>query len=94
MIQGFHVVQNKGGAVVRVPCSRRLRDAFAGISSDPGFLVVNETTGKPYRKYTFVHRFAEIRDKAGIIGLRYQDLRRTCVVNLAHAGCTRRRLPR
>ncbi len=88
VVRGFHVIQNKGGAVVEVPCSARLRDALAEVPREPGFLIVSETTGRPYVKFNFTHVFAAIRAEAGLEGLRFQDLRRTCVVNLARAGCT------
>ncbi|MGO8914953.1 MAG: tyrosine-type recombinase/integrase [Stellaceae bacterium] len=88
VVRGFHVQQKKGGVVVEVPCSKRLRKALAEIPSEPGFLVVSETTGRPYQEHNFSHVFAEMRADAGITGLRYQDLRRTCVVNLARAGCS------
>jgi integrase len=87
-VRGFHVIQNKGGSVVEVPCSARLREALAEVPRKPGFLIVSETTGRPYASYNFSHVFAAIRAETGIVGLRYQDLRRTCVVNLARAGCT------
>ena len=82
VVRGFHVQQKKGGVVVEVPCSKRLRKALAEIPSEPGFLVVSETTGRPYQEHNFSHVFAEMRADAGITGLRYQILRRTCVVNL------------
>jgi integrase len=87
-VRGFHVIQNKGGAVVEVPCSDRLRAVLADVPPEPGFLIVSETTGRRYTKFNFTHVFAAIRAEAGIEGLRYQDLRRTCVVNLARASCT------
>jgi Phage integrase family len=87
-VKGFYVVQNKGGVIVEVPCSERLREALAEIADEPGYLIKSETTGRPYKGHNFTHVFAEIREAAGIEGLRYQDLRRTCVVNLAYAGCT------
>lgn len=87
-VRGVHVVQNKGGVVVEVPCSARLRAALKKVPLEPGYLVVSETTGEPYTGYTFTHLFAKIRAAAGIEGLRFQDLRRTCVVNLGRAGCT------
>ena len=71
--------------------ARRLeigRDLGALGALGPGDLIVSETTGRRYTAYNFVHVFAAIRDAAGIAGLRFQDLRRTCVVNLARAGCT------
>jgi integrase len=71
-----------------VPCSERLREALAEIPDEPGYLIKSETTGRPYEGYNFTHVFAEFREAAGIKGLRFQDLRRTCVVNLAYAGCT------
>jgi hypothetical protein len=87
-VKGMYVEQNKGGVIVQVPCSERLREALAEVPDEPGYLIRSETTGEPYGGYNFTHVFADIRKAAGIEGLRYQDLRRTCVVNLAYAGCT------
>lgn len=51
-------------------------------------IVVSEETGRPYKTHNFCHIFADLRSAAEIEDLRFQDLRRTCVVNLARAGAT------
>ncbi len=45
-------------------------------------------TRRPYQQFNFVHRVAEVIDRAGLAGKRYGDLRRSAVVRLAMAGCT------
>jgi integrase len=92
-IAGYNVLQNKGGAIVTVPLSERLRKALATVPPGSDYLVVSEITGRPYTQSNFSHVFAAIRTAAEAKGfkrrdLRYQDLRRTCIVNLARAGCT------
>ena len=44
----MYVEQNKGGVIVQVPCSERLRKALAEIPDEPGYLIRSETTGEAY----------------------------------------------
>jgi integrase len=89
--------QSKGGKWVEVEPTSELRvllDAADPRQQQDGprrvstHMVVSEATGQPYKGDWFRHLFAKIRDCAELGKLHYQDLRRTCVVNLARAGAT------
>jgi hypothetical protein len=82
------VRQSKTGATVRMPCLPELLDALRVTPRNSIFLIVSETTSRPYAQFNFVHRTAEVIAAAGIVGKRYGDLRRSAVVRLVEAGCT------
>lgn len=80
--------QSKTKTNVRIPCSIELRNMIA-LYSGRTHLIQNEETGERYKPDNFKHYFKKISRRAGVRNeLQFLDLRRTCVVRLAEAGCT------
>jgi hypothetical protein len=84
----FRMKQQKTGAIICVPVSKRLGPTLRSINRNIGSVIINETTGEPYLGDTFAHDFRKVADAADLHHLLFLDLRRTGVVNLARAGCT------
>lgn len=80
--------QGKTGSMVNIPVMPDLKAALDAAIRQSPIIVISETTCRPYKEDNFTHVFAEIRDAAGIEGVKFMDLRRTAVVRLALAGCT------
>lgn len=51
-------------------------------------IICTTATGRPWKADHLRHRFAAAMKRAGLAGLRFQDLRRTAIVRMAEAGCT------
>jgi len=84
----FH--QSKTGAPVIIEVSEGLRTALAQLT-EPGVMFRYEPTGKPYTADQLTHAFSLVRDDAVAAGgrsLLLRQLRHSCVVQLARAGCT------
>lgn len=99
----IHLTQSKTGAYLEIPCAAAVCTALAEtrktanvIDLSPNApLVVNETTGKRWTSYAFIHAFADLRDRAArdfpeidFTNLQFIDLRRTCVVRMAEGRAT------
>lgn len=88
----FSFAQSKTGARVTIAVSPTLRGVLAELSRDDGdFLFQDEATGKAFNTYRLSHEFRRVRDaveKAGGRALVLRQLRHSCVVQLARAGCT------
>jgi integrase len=89
-IEGGEVIvtQGKGGATVRIPMLPELLQALAATDRTSTAIVVSETTRRPYERFNFRHRAADMIEAAGIEGKTFGDLRRSAVVRLAVAGCS------
>ena len=90
-IQGdaIRIRQAKTRAVIEVPIIAELAAELDRTSRRAPAIVVSGTTGRPYGEHNFRHRFAEIREAAGLPDdLLFMDLRRTAVVRLGEAGCS------
>lgn len=81
------VTQAKGGATVRIPMLPELLQAVAETKRTSTSIVVSEVTKRPYERFNFRHRAADVIEAAGIAGKTFGDLRRSAVVRLAIAGC-------
>ncbi|HYI43173.1 MAG TPA: tyrosine-type recombinase/integrase, partial [Sphingomicrobium sp.] len=68
--------------------TERLRERLARLPRTQLPLVVSETTGRVYGESDFSHKFREIARSAGLDHLIFRQLRHTCVVNMARAGCS------
>jgi len=65
----------------------KLAAALSGVERNSTHVVTHERTGKPYKKYTFGHRWREIANKAHIpTSLQFRDLRATAITELADGG--------
>jgi integrase len=51
-------------------------------------IICTTASGRPWKADNLRHRFAAAMKRAGLAGLRFQDLRRTAIVRMAEAGCT------
>lgn len=83
----IELTQSKTSAAVSIPIHRELKAAL-GPTDRVGLVLVNETTGQPWRAHAFRQRWAAISEEAGIEGVLFMDLRRTSVTRLGEAGCT------
>lgn len=79
--------QRKTGAVVRVPALPELRKLIELTPQDGIYMILSETTRRPYKIHNFGHLFREICDAAGIPEKRFADFRRSACLRLARAGC-------
>lgn len=86
----FRFVQEKTGTEVTIPASPRLMQRLDPlISADDDYIVVCETTGKPYDRFLYMKYFRRLREMAGLSDqLQLRDLRRTGATEMAEAGCT------
>ncbi len=81
--------QGKTDRLIAVPCLLELRRRLDNTARTSTQVVVSEATKRPYLESDFQHRFAEIRDAAGLpADLQFRDLRRTLATALGAAGCT------
>ena len=79
--------QRKTSAVVRVPALPELRQLIEKTPQDGIYMILSETTHRPYKIHNFGHLFREICDAAGIPEKRFADFRRSACLRLARAGC-------
>lgn len=79
--------QEKTKALVEVPMTRALKAVLDNAPRHGLFVCPSDDGGKlEYR--VFSGAFAKARKESGVrAGLQFRDLRRTCVVRLAEAGC-------
>ena len=81
--------QQKTGKLVEVPCMAVLRQALVEARERrAGTVMVARPDGTGISESAWRAAFNIIRRKAGLDHLQARDLRRTAVVNLAHAGAT------
>ncbi len=79
--------QSKRGATVTVPVTaalKRLLDA----APRRAVTILTTSDGLPWKTDNFRHQWRAVTLAAGLDGLRFNDLRGTCVTALADAGCT------
>ncbi|RYG88764.1 MAG: hypothetical protein EON59_03385 [Alphaproteobacteria bacterium] len=89
----FSFLQSKTGASVTLEVSPALREQLAEASAAgrDGFLFFDEITGKTYSQHRLAKVFGRVRTRAveaGAKPLILRQLRHSCVVQLARAGCT------
>lgn len=88
----FSFDQSKTGAPVDIEISPALRDMLAEKADGELFLFRNERTGKAYEEKRLSHTFGWVRkavvEQHGGRRLILRQLRHSCVVQLARAGCT------
>jgi integrase len=79
--------QSKTGELVGIPAAEPLKVALDAVERR-AVVVLTSPRGLPWKADNFRHRFAAELKRAGLAGLRFQDLRRTSIVRLGEAGCT------
>jgi integrase len=79
--------QSKTGARVSIPVGTPLKTALDATSKQSPVILVN-SDGKPWTPDGFRQSFFKARDRAGIVGVTFNDLRGTAVTRLALVGCT------
>jgi integrase len=79
--------QGKTGVRVSIPVGAPLKAALDATSKKSPLVLVN-SEGKPWTPDGFRQSFFKARDRAGIVGVTYNDLRGTAVTRLALVGCT------
>ena len=83
-----HKTKEKSPELFPIPLTDESREMLMAIRQESGPIIVSEKTGRAFTPDNFTHRFREIADEAGLIGLWFHDLRRTAIVTLARASCT------
>lgn len=87
--QAVAIRQAKTDARVWIPAAPELRRLLDATPRRGVQIVVSEKTSRPYAESDLQHRFAAIRDAAGLpADLQFRDLRRTLATALGAAGCT------
>jgi len=86
----FDFVQEKTKTRVEVPASPQLMDRLRGRwPEEDGYIVLYESTGRPYDRRMYSKLAALVRERAGLPDeLKLSDLRRTGATEMAEAGCT------
>lgn len=85
----FSFTQQKTDTKVEIPASERLLDRLRASPQHSDYIVVCETTGRPYDRRLYNKRVSRIRQAAGLpTDLQLRDLRRTGATEMAEAGCT------
>jgi integrase len=79
--------QSKTGARVVVPIGAPLKAALDAIGGKEG-PILRTSDGTPWTPDGFRASWGKACDKAGIVGVTFNDLRGTAVTRLALAGCT------
>lgn len=79
--------QSKTGTRVVIPVGAPLKAALEA-TKKCGPLILNSTDGRPWTSDGFRASWAKARDKAGVKGVTFNDLRGTAVTRLALVGCT------
>ena len=82
--------QSKTGAYVEIPVIGPLKVALdaAVCEKNDSLLILNTSRGQPWTEGGFRSSFFKLRDKIGLKGRTFHDLRGTAVTRLAYAGCT------
>ena len=81
--------QRKTGRAVVIPAALELRQLLDTAPRTAVQIVVSERTGRPYGESDFQHRFAKIREAAGLpADLQFRLFRHTLATALGAAGCT------
>jgi integrase len=79
--------QSKTGARVSIPVGAPLKLALDATPRQSPIILVN-SEGKPWTPDGFRQLFFKARDRAGIVGVTFNNLRGTAVMRLALVGCT------
>ncbi|HWE20132.1 MAG TPA: integrase, partial [Hyphomicrobiaceae bacterium] len=82
--------QSKTGEYVDIPVVGPLKVVLdAALKANPeSLLMFNNSFGRPWTEGGFRSSFFKLRDKIGLKGRTFHDLRGTAVTRLALAGCT------
>jgi integrase len=82
--------QRKTGTYVEIPVIGPLKVALdAAVRRNPdSLLILNNSYGRPWTEAGFRSSFFKFRDKVGLKGRTFHDLRGTAVTRLTLAGCT------
>lgn len=85
----FRFKQGKTHTLVEIPASERLRERLRAYPNESEYIVLSESTDKPYEQRLYAKWYGKIRDAAGLpTELQMRDLRRTGATEMAESGCT------
>ena len=82
------IKQSKRGAHVSIPIHQTLRSILDAIPRATHKQVLLNSKGQPWTRHGFGTSWSKARDKAGVTGVRFNDLRGTAITHLAVAGAT------
>jgi integrase len=86
---GFWVKQSKTGQKVFAPVSAGLAAELNSMTKEGFYIVISESTKRPYKRHHFAHQFASVRSQATLEPtLQFRDLRRTAATELGNSGAT------
>lgn len=85
--QRITLTQRKTGVTVAITTMDVLRDA---LDRHPrrGEHILLDHRDRPFRQRQFIQRWTDTQEKAGITGVRFQDLRRTAMTRMGEASVT------
>jgi integrase len=99
--KGLTVIQIKkrGGRELYLPLRQRTINQLRGIVHHiSGHIIISEETGQPYcdssqednrvKAKAFSRIFRKFRERAGVVGLTFHDIRRTALTELGNRGAT------
>ena len=89
--QGWSVTQIKSRGEHKelyLPMSPEGMEMVKGLDRTSIFVIVNEATGRPYDENVFSRIFRKFRERAGIEGRTFHDLRRTALSEFGERGGT------
>jgi integrase len=72
---------------VAIPISETLAAELAAVERTGVYVVICESTRRPYLANSFRYAWRAVTKRAGLDGLQFLDLRRSAVVRLGEAGC-------
>jgi len=81
--------QSKTGRRVEIPVGAPLKAALdEAAKAKKSTIILTSKAGRPWTEHGFQVSWSNISKQAGIVGLRFNDLRGTAVTRLALVGCT------
>lgn len=79
----IELLKNKGNKHIRLPINNKLLKTLQSIEKKSEYVFINPHTNLPYTQTTFTKLWDKIRNKAGLQGLRFHDLRHTVGTRMA-----------
>jgi len=84
----FHTYASKTGAIINMHADTKLIERLNQRPAGQLMLTVNDRTGRPWTKDAFENQFSKIRDKAGMKGYVFRQLRNSAAMHAEAADLT------
>lgn len=73
----IEITKNKGNKHIKIPMNDTLYNLFINMERKSDYIFLNPETGQKWKTTAFNKQWRNIREKAGLHGLRFHDLRHT-----------------